>query len=271
MTEFYRLPGDRPDLENVLAHGELITAIEIPLLPAGARSGYLKVRDRASYEFALTSAAVALLIEDGVIDRGARRARRGRDDSLARRGRRGSAGRRRPGHRRVPRRPPRRRSSTRSPCPGRRSRSSSPSGRSCGRWKLWPDDHASSVPVSTASTARPRSRGAAAYPTDVTLPGSRTRGARAQHHRVRPGDRDRRRRPLAAAAGVLTVITHDDGPEAHAAPRSGCSGLARRRRCRTTASSLRTVRRRCRRGDAAAGRRGGAPGRGRLRARATRC
>jgi xanthine dehydrogenase YagS FAD-binding subunit len=67
VTEFYRLPGDRPDLENVLAHGELITAIEIPLLPAGARSGYLKVRDRASYEFALTSAAVSLLIEDGVM------------------------------------------------------------------------------------------------------------------------------------------------------------------------------------------------------------
>jgi xanthine dehydrogenase YagS FAD-binding subunit len=67
LTEFYRLPGGRPDLENVLAHGELITAIEIPLLPAGARSGYLKVRDRASYEFALTSAAVALLIEDGVM------------------------------------------------------------------------------------------------------------------------------------------------------------------------------------------------------------
>ena len=67
LTEFYRLPGDRPDLENVLAHGELIPAIEIPLLPAGARSGYLKVRDRASYEFALTSAAVALLIEDGVM------------------------------------------------------------------------------------------------------------------------------------------------------------------------------------------------------------
>jgi CO/xanthine dehydrogenase FAD-binding subunit len=67
LTQFYRLPGDRPDLENVLAHGELITAIEIPLLPAGARSGYLKVRDRASYEFALTSAAVALVIEDGVM------------------------------------------------------------------------------------------------------------------------------------------------------------------------------------------------------------
>src|SRR4051812_4259735 len=48
LGELYRLPSDRPDLENVLAHGDLITAIEIPLLPAAARSAYLKVRDRAS-------------------------------------------------------------------------------------------------------------------------------------------------------------------------------------------------------------------------------
>jgi xanthine dehydrogenase YagS FAD-binding subunit len=67
LTEFYVLPRDRPDVENVLEHGELITAVEIPLLPAGARSGYLKVRDRASYEFALTSAAAALVIDDGAI------------------------------------------------------------------------------------------------------------------------------------------------------------------------------------------------------------
>src|SRR5262249_18262290 len=67
LTEFYIGPGDRPDVENVLRHGELLTAIEIPLLPAGTRSGYLKVRDRASYEFALTSAAVALAVNDGVI------------------------------------------------------------------------------------------------------------------------------------------------------------------------------------------------------------
>jgi CO/xanthine dehydrogenase FAD-binding subunit len=67
LTEFYVLPGDRPDIENVLEHGELLTRARIPLLPAGARSGYLKVRDRASYEFALTSAAAALLIEDGTI------------------------------------------------------------------------------------------------------------------------------------------------------------------------------------------------------------
>jgi xanthine dehydrogenase YagS FAD-binding subunit len=67
LTEFYVLPGDRPDVENVLEHGELIVAIEIPLLPTAARSSYLKVRDRASYEFALTSAAGALVIEDGAI------------------------------------------------------------------------------------------------------------------------------------------------------------------------------------------------------------
>jgi CO/xanthine dehydrogenase FAD-binding subunit len=67
LTQFYVLPGERPDIENVLQHGELITRIRIPLLPVGTRSGYLKVRDRASYEFALASAAAALLIEDGTI------------------------------------------------------------------------------------------------------------------------------------------------------------------------------------------------------------
>jgi CO/xanthine dehydrogenase FAD-binding subunit len=67
LTEFYLQPGDTPDIENILAHGELITEIEIPLLPAGARSAYLKVRDRRSYEFALTSAGVAVVLQDGVI------------------------------------------------------------------------------------------------------------------------------------------------------------------------------------------------------------
>ena len=67
LTEFYLEPGDTPDVENVLVHGELITEIEIPLLPEGARSAYLKVRDRTSYEFALTSAGVAVVLEDMVI------------------------------------------------------------------------------------------------------------------------------------------------------------------------------------------------------------
>jgi len=68
-TEFHVLPGQRPDVENVLEHGELITSVEIPLLPAATRSGYLKVRDRASYEFALTSAAAALVMNDDTIIR----------------------------------------------------------------------------------------------------------------------------------------------------------------------------------------------------------
>jgi xanthine dehydrogenase YagS FAD-binding subunit len=67
LTEFSVLPGDRPEIENVLEHGELITQVDVPLLAVGARSGYLKVRDRASYEFAVASAATALQIEDGTI------------------------------------------------------------------------------------------------------------------------------------------------------------------------------------------------------------
>ena len=67
LTELYVLPGERPDVETVLERGELITAIEVPLLPRVARSGYLKVRDRASYEFALVSVAAALVIEDGSV------------------------------------------------------------------------------------------------------------------------------------------------------------------------------------------------------------
>ncbi|MBQ1093589.1 xanthine dehydrogenase family protein subunit M [Streptomyces sp. B93] len=67
LTQFYLPPGDTPDVENVLRHGELITAVEIPLLPEGTRSHYIKVRDRVSYEFALTSAGVALTLDNGVI------------------------------------------------------------------------------------------------------------------------------------------------------------------------------------------------------------
>jgi xanthine dehydrogenase YagS FAD-binding subunit len=70
LTEFYTDAGDHPEIENVLDHGELITGIEIPLLPEGAKSTYLKVRDRASYEFALASAGVAVVLKDGVISSG---------------------------------------------------------------------------------------------------------------------------------------------------------------------------------------------------------
>ncbi len=65
--ELHLLPGDTPERETVLEHGELITHVELPDLPIAARSHYLKVRDRSSYEFALASTAVALSIEGGVI------------------------------------------------------------------------------------------------------------------------------------------------------------------------------------------------------------
>ena len=64
-TEFYVTPGDHPERETVLRHGEIITAVDIPALRFGQRSHYRKVRDRASFAFALTSAAVALDISNG--------------------------------------------------------------------------------------------------------------------------------------------------------------------------------------------------------------
>jgi CO/xanthine dehydrogenase FAD-binding subunit len=67
LTAFYRTPGDSPDVEYELQPGELIIEIAVPLLPEGTRSGYLKVRDRVSYEFALASAAVALRVTGGVV------------------------------------------------------------------------------------------------------------------------------------------------------------------------------------------------------------
>jgi xanthine dehydrogenase YagS FAD-binding subunit len=64
LADFYRLPGDSPDVENDLRPGELITEVVVPRLDWARRSTYVKVRDRASYEFALCSAAVALDIQD---------------------------------------------------------------------------------------------------------------------------------------------------------------------------------------------------------------
>lgn len=64
--DFYRLPGDRPDLETVLKPGELITHVELPAPPEG-RQVYRKVRDRASYAFALVSVAGVVKVADGRI------------------------------------------------------------------------------------------------------------------------------------------------------------------------------------------------------------
>jgi xanthine dehydrogenase YagS FAD-binding subunit len=65
LTELHRLPGDRPDLETTLEPGELITAVELPAPMTGSRSTYRKVRDRASYAFALVSVAAVLSVKDG--------------------------------------------------------------------------------------------------------------------------------------------------------------------------------------------------------------
>jgi xanthine dehydrogenase YagS FAD-binding subunit len=67
LTDFFRLPGDEPQRDNVLEHGELITALELPPLPFAVHSHYRKVRDRASYAFALVSIAAAIDAVDGVI------------------------------------------------------------------------------------------------------------------------------------------------------------------------------------------------------------
>lgn len=69
LEALYRLPGDTPGRETELTKGELIVAVRLPA-GAGAFAGhqrYLKVRDRVSYAFALVSAAVALLLKDGVV------------------------------------------------------------------------------------------------------------------------------------------------------------------------------------------------------------
>ena len=67
LDAFYTLPGSTPHIENVLAPGELVTGVTVPRSRFAARSRYVKIRDRQSYEFALASAAVALDVSRGTI------------------------------------------------------------------------------------------------------------------------------------------------------------------------------------------------------------
>lgn len=64
VADLHRLPGETPQRDTVLRHGELITAVELPYLPLARTSNYRKVRDRASYAFALVSVAAALEVRD---------------------------------------------------------------------------------------------------------------------------------------------------------------------------------------------------------------
>ena len=67
MVDLHLLPADHPERESVLQHGELVVGVSLPARPQMAQSRYLKVRDRASYAFALTSAAATLHVEGGKI------------------------------------------------------------------------------------------------------------------------------------------------------------------------------------------------------------
>jgi xanthine dehydrogenase YagS FAD-binding subunit len=67
MTDFHRLPGSFPERDTTLEPGELITAVELPASPFASHSTYLKIRDRASYAFALVSVAAALDLADGMV------------------------------------------------------------------------------------------------------------------------------------------------------------------------------------------------------------
>jgi xanthine dehydrogenase YagS FAD-binding subunit len=67
LVGFHRLPGDEPQRDTVLEHGELITAVDLPPLAFATRSHYRKIRDRASYAFALVSVAAALDVVDGMV------------------------------------------------------------------------------------------------------------------------------------------------------------------------------------------------------------
>lgn len=67
IEDLHRLPGDEPERDTTLEHGELITAVDLPPLDLAYNSKYRKVRERASYAFALVSVAAALDVEDGVV------------------------------------------------------------------------------------------------------------------------------------------------------------------------------------------------------------
>jgi xanthine dehydrogenase YagS FAD-binding subunit len=67
LKDFYQLPGDTPDIENALARDEVIASVRLPRTSAAEHSMYLKIRDRASFEFALVSVAAGIVESEGAI------------------------------------------------------------------------------------------------------------------------------------------------------------------------------------------------------------
>src|ERR1700739_174180 len=68
IQDFYLKPGSTPDRENVLEPGDLIVSVTVPPTAPGTRSHYLKLRDRAAYEFALASAAIVVRLNGSRIE-----------------------------------------------------------------------------------------------------------------------------------------------------------------------------------------------------------
>jgi xanthine dehydrogenase YagS FAD-binding subunit len=123
--ELYRLPGDDPTRDTVLAHADLVTSVELPP-PFGGRARYRKVRDRSSFAFALVSVAAAVRMHDGVVQD----SRTGR--GAPRTPRRRCAGPRPPRSRCGPRPTPSCWTRARCPATGSRSRwPATPSSRCC--------------------------------------------------------------------------------------------------------------------------------------------
>jgi xanthine dehydrogenase YagS FAD-binding subunit len=69
VSDFHLLPGDTPERETVLEPGDLITHVTLPPPVVGSKQYYLKLRDRASYEFALASAAIVINVDEGKVSR----------------------------------------------------------------------------------------------------------------------------------------------------------------------------------------------------------
>jgi xanthine dehydrogenase YagS FAD-binding subunit len=69
-SDFHRLPGDHPEIDTTLKHGELITSVDLPKTSATQNACYLKLRERNSYAFALVSVAVALNLSGRTVQSG---------------------------------------------------------------------------------------------------------------------------------------------------------------------------------------------------------
>ena len=177
MRELHRLPGDEPRARHRARARRADHAVDLPALPVAARSRYRKVRDRASYAFALVSVAAALEVDGRRGARRAHRARRRRPQAVARDARGGRAARRPATERRFARRGRRRARAAPSRCATTPSRS--PLARNADRrhaarpaWRPMSTPRARSARDSAASTARAKVTGAAQV--RLRVPGRRT-------------------------------------------------------------------------------------------------